>query len=145
MLTLNNCLFFYSVIKISWVLFLQFLEWVRKNGSSREWALLRCTVTYICANAQFDESTQTFHNERYWNKEKAPCTWCYFFMGSRCLCTGITRPAVKENANHTKEENKKITSSCLLFKNKSDNSIAFYQKSANVYAVPGCCNYPGRF
>lgn len=53
-------------------------------------------------------------------------------MDSRSLYTEITRPAVKENANYTREEDKKITSSCLLFKNKRDNSIPFYQKSANV-------------
>lgn len=42
-------------------------------------------------------------------------------------------------------EGDKTTSSCLLFKNKSNNFILFYQKSAYVHAVPGCCNYPGHF
>lgn len=44
-----------------------------------------------------------------------------------------------------REGDKKIASSCLLFKNRRDSSIPFYQKSANVHVVPGCCNYPGRF
>lgn len=46
-----------------------------ESGSGREWALLRCTVTYICTDTHYDETTEIFYNEQQWDNEKASNTW----------------------------------------------------------------------
>lgn len=113
-------------------------EWQRRG-------LLHYTTTYIYANTLFWWINTNTLPWAILKQRPGILHLALIFLRLQMPMHRNHKTSSQKNANCTQEEDNKIARFCLLFKNKSDNSIPFHQESANIHSDPGCCNYPGRF
>lgn len=143
--TLNNSLLLCSVTKNYWGPIFAVYRIGEQSGRGRGWGLLHCIITYICANTPFWWVNTNILQWAILKQRPGILHLALIFYRLQMPMHRNHKTSSQRNANCTQEQDNKIARFCLLFKNKSDNSILFYQESANIHSDPGCCNYPGCF
>ena len=144
LLTLNNCLLLCSVTKNVWGPSFAVYRVGEESGHGRGWGLLHCTITHICANTPFWWVNTNILQWTILKQRPGILHLALIFHRLQMPMHRNLKTSSQRNANCMQEEDNKIARFCLLFKNKNDNSIPFYQESANIHSDPGCCNYPGQ-